>query len=122
MIEFSDITEANFESILRRVALIKIQARFVDRAMLEAMPEDAAKYGIFPRDPDAKDFLTSGPAVAAGHRMQISFEMDHNEAACRDIVANYTRAGGDKGETVKYMRRALRHENAPKLKEPTDPE
>ena len=38
LLSFDDVTEANFESILRRFAIIKLQAIFVDPGVLDDMP------------------------------------------------------------------------------------
>ncbi len=34
LIQFEDVSEGNFEAIMRRIALIKIQARFFDERVL----------------------------------------------------------------------------------------
>ena len=65
-----------------------------------------ARYGIFARDPKFEDFMVSSPAQAAGHKIQWGFEKKNSEQQCRDIIAGYTRAGGDRGVGSKYIRMA----------------
>ena len=74
LVKYSGITMHNYESILRRNLIVKIMARFFDEAYLKKYMPDHAEYGIFARDPSAKDFAVSGPAVAAGHKVQAIFE------------------------------------------------
>ena len=71
LIQFSDISEANFESVLRRIALIKIQAQFFEERYLKQQRKDHEKFGVFKRDSDMKKFLTSTVGVAAGHKAAI---------------------------------------------------
>ena len=61
---------------------------------------------MFARDPEAKDFLTSGSGVAAGLRIQHSFAENNNLQDCRRIVQTFECLGGDKGVMEKYIRKA----------------
>ena len=102
---FDNVNEHNLESIVRRIAIIKIQSRFFDKLYVDKIIlTDPSRYGIFARDPDAKDFMISGAAVAAGHKIQYAFEVENGPEACRDILVNYTKCGGDHGVTEKYVR------------------
>ena len=108
LFRFMDIEETNFESILRRCAVIKILAKFFDKAFVDLnfknfTPET---YGLFTRDPNAQEFLTSNQAVHAGHQIQMAFEHTYDEAACQKIIDEYTRCGKDRGETLKQIRYA----------------
>ncbi|CAK0846382.1 unnamed protein product [Prorocentrum cordatum] len=103
---FDDITEQNVESLMRRLAAVKIQARLFDRVHVEKNFGDAAAAGIFARDPDAKEFLMSSVGVAAGHRVQFAFEDDNGAEARRDIIVRHARCGGDRGITEKSPRQA----------------
>ncbi|CAJ1459066.1 unnamed protein product, partial [Effrenium voratum] len=67
---------------------------------------DISKDGIFTKDPTLKDFLMSGPAIAAGLQMQHAFEATHREQDCRDIIENYAHWGKDHGLTEDTMREA----------------
>ena len=104
LIDFQDITEDNFESILRRFAVVAIQARFFEKAQLAGVELDPDTRGVFCRDPEMDNFYTSGPACAGGLKIQAAFEELHGKKECLDIVQHYTRGGGDKGVSVKYMR------------------
>ncbi|CAK0905471.1 unnamed protein product [Prorocentrum cordatum] len=102
---FDNVNEHNLESIVRRIAIIKIQSRFFDKLYVDKIIlTDPSRYGIFARDPDAEDFMISGAAVAAGHKIQYAFEVENGPEACRDILVNYTKCGGDHGVTEKYVR------------------
>ena len=79
LLEFEGITEHNIESICRRFAIIKIQARFFDAKYLAQHFKSPEKYGVFARDPDAKDFLQSGLGRLAGDRMHLAFESRVND-------------------------------------------
>ena len=56
---------------------------------------DISDYGIFPRGPDAQEFLTSRIGVLAGLQIQHVFELEHTEQDCRRIIDEYTRCGKD---------------------------
>lgn len=81
LIAFDDVTSENFESLLRRLALVKIRALFYDAGVLEEFGGEKPDFGVFRRDPHLADFLTSGPAAAAAHKIQLAFEERHNEQA-----------------------------------------
>ena len=67
---------------------------------------NAAKCGVFPKRPHLKEFLVSGPAIAAGVRTQHAFESRHNREACEKLIADYVLNGGDDGITEKTIRKA----------------
>ena len=106
LITFDGVTEGAFHAIYRRSLLIKIFARFVDAEYIRRVLPDAEKYGIFPRAPDLKPFMQSGPAIAAGLQRQLGFERKYGEAASRSVIDDYCLRGGDNGITEKYMRQA----------------
>lgn len=88
------------------MALIKIQARFLDEKVFNDIKEDCHKYGVFKREPDLGRFLVSEVGQAAGHKIQYAFEKDHDEQKCRDLITEYTQCGGDNGLTLRHMRQA----------------
>ncbi len=104
MVEVHNIREREFESIMRRIAVTRIMARFADARVLEkhGNPEGCPRAGIFRREPDLYDFMTSDPAILAAQKIQYAFEADE----CRRMITEYTRCGGDHGVTHKYMRAA----------------
>jgi len=80
---------------------------FVEKGMLKDLKEaDRQRTGVFERDPDMEEFFVSGPAVAAGLKLQHAFECQHSKERCREIVVWYTRQGGDLGVGQKYLREA----------------
>ena len=85
--------------------LIKIVARFFDAKYLTRCFPNHEDYGIVPRDPTLKTFLTSDVGIAAGNRVQFAFESLHGEEDCRGLIQEYLQ-GGNNGLTLKYMRHA----------------
>ena len=108
LFKFADIDDSNFESIVRRCAVIKIKARFFDATYLKRYfkTDSHEQYGIFARDPDAGAFMTGDPGVAAGIIIQESFGFANSLQDIRTVMSNYARCGGDDGSTVKYIRTA----------------
>lgn len=106
LIRFYGVDEANFNSIFRRCLVIRVEGRFVDETWFEKNLKGDESYGIFPRQHDLKHFLQSGPAIAAGLRLQHAFEAKHSKADCLRLVTEYTLSGRDRGITEKYLRRA----------------
>ena len=100
----SGVTESNFPSILRRSLVWRPKGKFWDPSFLQKHYKDAHLDGIFPQDPDLKQFLVSGPCVAAGLSLQHGFESENNEAACRQTIEDYAQLGGDGGLTEDRMR------------------
>ena len=103
---FDEITETNFESILRRCAIVRIQAKFFEAQDLKKHSPDHETYGVFAREADVKDFLTSSQGAAAGLRIQQIFGEDNSRQDVEDTIHNYTSCGGDLGVTEKYVRLA----------------
>ena len=62
--------------------------------------------GIFPKDPDLKQFLTSGPAILAALQVQNAFEMKYGKDECERLIEDYAYWGGDQGLTEQTMREA----------------
>lgn len=101
------MTEETFPSILRRSLVIEFKARFleVDDLVSEyGSVAEAAKKGRFPRDPTLKDFLKSGPSIAAGLRCLYGWLSKHSEADCRAVIEDYAVGGGDEGLTEAMIR------------------
>lgn len=106
LMRFAGVTEINFQSILRRSFVWKPRARFVDEEyLLNHYPNHAAD-GVYPKKPLLKKFLSSGPAAAAGLRLQHGFEALHSPADCRHRIEAYAALGGDDGMTEDCMRLA----------------
>jgi hypothetical protein len=105
---FDQIDDTNFESIVRRCAVIRILAKFFDPMYLKLnfKGHDHEQYGIFAREADAGAFLTSEPGVLAGLLIQHAFAEGHSEQDCRKVMEGYTRCGDDNGATVRYIRLA----------------
>jgi hypothetical protein len=106
LFKFDSITESNFESIMRRCAVIRIVAKFFDPLFISMNFKDGSgdKFGLFARESDAQDFSTSSPGILAGLQIQQAFAEEHSEQDCRKIISSYTRGGGDNGATFKYIR------------------
>eukprot|EP00435_Cladocopium_sp_Y103_P012595 s364_g3.t1 len=67
---------------------------------------DMWRDGIFPKDPDLKEFLTSGPAILAALQIQNAFEMKYGKDECERLIEDYAYWGGDQGFTEQTMREA----------------
>lgn len=106
MINFENVVESNFESIMRRFAVISLKSRFVEPHTLRDVQIQPEGVGVFQRDPDLESFYTSGPAVAAGLKIQHAFERTHSMEDCRQVLIEYTRLGGDNGVGMAYLREA----------------
>ena len=106
LFKFDSITGSNFESIMRRCAVIRIVAKFFDPLFISTNFKDGRgdKFGLFARESDAQDFSTSSPGILAGLQIQQAFAEEHSEQDCRKIISSYTRGGGDNGDTFKYIR------------------
>lgn len=61
---------------------------------------------MFPKNPKLRDFLTSGPAAAAGIYLQHGFEVRHSRDECHAMIERYAALGGDGGLTEDSMRLA----------------
>ena len=101
---------------MRRFAVIRIKAKFFDKTYLQDILPNHGDYGIFARDPAAKDFLTSQVGIAAGLNIQHIFGEARNETDCREVISRYTRCGGDGGATEKYVRMACGLPKRPQTK------
>ena len=64
------------------------------------------KDGVFPKDPDLKQFLISGPAILAALQIQNAFEMKNCKEDCEQLIEDYAYWGGDRGLTEQTMREA----------------
>jgi len=106
MLRFSGVSESNFPSILRRSFVWKPKARFLDGAYLAEHYPEHTKDGIFPKDPNLKQQLASGPLIAAGLRSQHGFELRFTREQCREHIEKYAALGGDGGLTEDVMRSA----------------
>ncbi len=104
LMRFGGVTDINFQSILRRSFVWKPRAKFLDKEYLDQHYPNAAADGVFPKKPLLKTFLSSGPASAAGLRLQHGFEAIHSPEECRHSIEAYAALGGDDGLTEDSMR------------------
>lgn len=89
MLQFEDVDVRNFNAILRRSLVWRVKARFEDAHIIESAHEDIHMDGIFAKDPDLVEFLTSPPAVAAGLQIQHAFESEFGKQDCIDMIEQY---------------------------------
>ncbi len=104
LVKFAGVTEANFNSIYRRGWVMQYKARFMDADYLNNSFPDHESVGVFRRDPTLKDFLKSGPAIAATLRKLWGFLMQHSYNDCVSTIESYVVRGGDGGLTKKSLR------------------
>ena len=106
LMRFGGVTEVNFQSILRRSFVWKPKAKFLDAKYLDAHYHNHAADGVFAKKPLLNKNLNSGPASAAGIRLQHGFETLHSPIECRNCIEAYAALGGDDGLTEDSMRMA----------------
>jgi hypothetical protein len=106
LMSFTGVSEKNFPSIFRRSFVWRPRARFVEPETMLGAEEKFKANGYFQKNPKLKNFLVSGPAVAAGLRMQHGFELAHSRDACQQMVEAYASLGGDAHLTEDVMRQA----------------
>ena len=75
LIEFTNVNEHNFPSVLRRTLVFRIESRFVEGNYLDTKLKEGPKCGVFARDPSLRDFLAQGSihiACAMQHDTSVS--------------------------------------------------
>ncbi|CAE7630170.1 unnamed protein product [Symbiodinium sp. CCMP2592] len=93
LMTFKGVAESNFNSVLRRSLVWNPQSVFMDKEFLDKSYPDAAPDGIFPKDPCLREFLESGPAIAASLHQQLGFERRHSRDVCRKMIEAYAASG-----------------------------
>lgn len=125
---FDGVDEAVFNSVMRRSLVIKHEARFIEAAALESIPDAKAK-GIFAKDPSAKDFVRSGPAQICGWKLLHGHMRTYTQDECYSMIERYV-DGDDGGLTRRCMRFACGlaieggstpHEDGCDVPRPADP-
>ncbi|CAK0866236.1 unnamed protein product [Prorocentrum cordatum] len=106
LITFGGVPETAFDAVFRRSRLIRIRSKFLDQEWISNFLPDSEKHGIFPRQPDLKEFMQAGPAGLAANILQCKYERQNDEAAARRALDDYTLRGGDHGMTEMHMRAA----------------
>ena len=120
MMRFTGVTQSNFMSILRRSFVWRPKARFLDADYLKAHYPDAAKDGIFPKNPHLRVFMQSGPAARALISLQHGFEAKHTREQCEAMIEAWVVDGMDDDVTQKTMRMACGLPYTPKSVVKTD--
>ena len=89
MFTLSGVTEANFTSAFRRGFVWEPKARFIDSQIIAGCYPDANMDGYFAKNDELKDFLRSGPCVAAALLLQHAFEVQYSRQECRQLIEDY---------------------------------
>ena len=89
MFTLSGVTEANFTSAFRRGFVWEPKARFIDSQIIAICYPDANVDGYFAKNDELKDFLKSGPCIAAALLLQHAFEVQHSRQECRQLIEDY---------------------------------
>ena len=89
MFTLSGVTEGNFQSAYRRAFVWEPKARFLDPRVISGPYPDANMDGYFMKNDELKDFLRSGPCVAAARGLQHAFEIKHSRDECRKLIEDY---------------------------------
>ena len=106
MLQFADVSERNLNSLLRRCFIWIIKSRFEDAQSIAAAYDDIEKDGVFAKDPELAEFLSSPFAVVAGLQLQHAFEEANSKQKCLDMIEEYVSWGGDGGLTEQILREA----------------
>ena len=77
LVKFLGVTEASFESILRRSWVCALKGRFVSADVVARTPDASAK-GVFEKDPHLKAFLKSGPAQLVTIKLVHGYARKHD--------------------------------------------
>ena len=104
VLKIPGVDESNFESVLRRFLIIVLRARFVDAATLATL-QNPSDNGIFLKDPNLKDRLTSGSRIVAGWKVMHGFMRAYNAQQAYDLIESYVN-GRDGGLTRSCLRQA----------------
>lgn len=86
MFNFQGVTEENFNSLLRRSLVWRPRARFVEKYEVS---ESSEQEGVFPANPSLREFLMTGPAVAAALAHHHAFEALHGRDECKETIESY---------------------------------
>ena len=105
MMRFAGI-DSKFQSAFRRALIHKRKARFHHQTTLHHLHENHELDGHFVADPAWKQFLISGPACAAGLKVQHAFECQYGQERCLKMIDYAT--GGDGHLTEDKMRESCR--------------
>ena len=89
---------------MRRTAVFRYKATFVDEARIKGREVQAAASGIFPSYPTLKDFLRDKPACLVTLRCVWNYAHRRTAAQCRAVLENYVVHGGDRGLTAAAVR------------------
>jgi len=93
MMQFAGI-DSKFQSAFRRALMRKPKARFHHQTTLHHLHEDHELDGSFVADPTWKQFLISGPACAAGLKVQHAVECQYGQEQCLKMIDDHA-TGGD---------------------------
>ncbi len=84
ILHFSNISERNFNSVMRRSLVVVLRAIFVpDPAKIDP------SQGIYLADPDLEYFLPTAPAAAGLLDAIIGFAKENDKAKCLAIIEDY---------------------------------
>ena len=97
-------TNGGFGPILRRFDVVQLHDPCSRGLPQGADDLDQDMRGSSSWIPNVKHFIVTGPAVAAGCKIQAEFENDHSGDDCMGIIGDYRAEGGDRGVTERFMR------------------
>ena len=114
---FSGVDEEGFDSLFRRSLVVAINGQFANASTVHRMggPVEAAKQGVFQKDPTLKAFLKDARTVAVSLKKVHGFAVCTSLKKCVEIIEEYV-ASKDGGMTFKSIRSAC---NLPEMPCPT---
>ncbi|CAE7406374.1 ABCB1, partial [Symbiodinium pilosum] len=75
--------------MIELVCWLRYEARFIDSQIIASCYPDANMDGYFAKNDELKDFLKSGPCIAAALLLQHAFEAQHSRQECRQLIEDY---------------------------------
>lgn len=108
MLDFHGVTSTNFPSLMRRTLVWEPRSRFKNPKLLSERFPNHMECGVFGKIDNLKRFLGSGPAIAAGLRLQFGWERRTTRDEAAALIEEYVSGGLDNGLTEDTLRAACR--------------
>ena len=104
LLAFAEMTEKDFESVLRRSCVIPVLARFFDKKYLDKHFPNHEACGVFPRDPELTVKFRDLTYGAGFQLLALSHSENYSQQGMLDQITDYSRSNIDHGITESFMR------------------
>ena len=105
VVRCAGVTEGSMPSMLRRTFVVVYKAKFMDADYLKKSFPNHEAQGVFPRDPNLKDFLKSAPACITSRTRLWGYSSQYSAADCQQVLEDYVMNGGDEGSPTRWSGR-----------------